>query len=441
MSNKPKQRSYNNSKRKTQKLHWCKTVLKTLIKLLKLLCRWSLRSSKKIVALLRRQQRWDKIIVIFLMIFWIVIIIGYFFFPGSYVFEGNLIVKEMSFNYTGQTEKLFLQSIDNIKKLDLQGIILQPITLTGSFSSSEPQLNKKLSNLTELTIELKNTTSNLIFTPVNSSDSDISILELRLYPEIQVNQLTYNPKQNQLSFCLKGASVDAKACLFPDSLPLSDLNKKQKAVGNLKLYIGQKPLTVSLSVANIPELNIADDEEISLQFVPQVDELFLPIISPTHLFINLPENNQSENAVTETQWLRGDIEVSNVSFSQYDITNNVTDEIKNSTILEGQVRMGSQKIELQPNQFLIILSKTPGIKKLRNIQIQTQSPQGLNTLFFGESKGIAVGLYPEFPLQKIELSWLSKHFSQEATNSILAFLAACTGILLPRLFPEPSNKK
>ena len=174
-----------------------------------------------------------------------------------------------------------------------------------------------------------------------------------------------------------------------------------------------------------------------MQFAPQVDELFLSILSPTHLFIDLPENNQSENAITEIQWLRGDIEVSNVSFSRFDTTNNVTDEIKNSTIIEGQVRMGSQKIELEPNQFLIVLSKTPGIKKIRNIQIKTQSPQGLNTLFFGESKGIAVGLYPEFPLQKIELSWLSKHFSQEATNSILAFLAACTGILLPRLFPEP----
>ena len=74
------------------------------------------------------------------------------------------------------------------------------------------------------------------------------------------------------------------------------------------------------------------DQEISLQFIPEVDELFLPIISPTHLFIKLPENNQTEKLVTETQWLREDIEVSNVTFSRFDITNNVTDEIKKSTI-------------------------------------------------------------------------------------------------------------
>lgn len=184
------------------------------------------------------------------------------------------------------------------------------------------------------------------------------------------------------------------------------------------------------------------DQEISLQFIPEVDELFLPIISPTHLFIKLPENNQTEKLVTETQWLREDIEVSNVTFSRFDITNNVTDEIKKSTILEGKVRMGNKIIELQPNQFLTILSKKPGIKKLRYIQIKTQYPQGLKTLFFGKSKGIAVGLYPEFPLQKIEPSWLSKYLSQEAINSILAFIAAFTGILLPRLFPEfSSNKK
>lgn len=437
MSSKPKRKIYPNKRRKTQKLRWSQTAFKTLAKLLKLLCRWLLKSLRKFAVLLRRQQRWDKILVIFLMIFWLIIIIGYFFFPGSYAFEGNLIVKEMSFNYTGQTEKLFLQSINNIKNIDLQGIILQPITLTGSFSSSEPELNEKLAKLTELTIELKNTTSNLIFTPANSPDSEIEIQELRLHPASQVNQLTYNSKQNQLSFCLQESSMDTEACLSSDILPLSELNKKQEAVGNLKLYIGQKPLIVNLAMVNIPALDITDGEEISLQFAPQVDELFISILSPTHLFIDLPENNQSENAITEIQWLRGDIEVSNVSFSRFDTTNNVTDEIQNSTILEGQVRMGSQKIELQPNQFLIVLSKTPGIKKIRNIQIKNQSPQGLNTLFFGESKGVAVGLYPEFPLQKIELSWLSKHFSQEATNSILAFLAACTGILLPRLFPEP----
>jgi hypothetical protein len=97
--------------------------------------------------------------------------------------------------------------------------------------------------------------------------------------------------------------------------------------------------------------------------------------------------------------------------------------------------MGRETMKLQPNQFLIIASK-PGIQKLRYIQIQPKSPQGLKTLFFGESNSLAAGLYPQFPVQRIEPSWLSKHLSQEAVNAILSFVGALTGFFLPRLLPN-----
>jgi hypothetical protein len=417
------------------------TKQKTFTKQLKILFRWLSKTLRKFLVILRRHNRWDKALAVCLIIFWLVIILGYFFFPGSYIFEGYLTIKEMSFTYNGQVEKLFLQSINEIKNLDLEGVQVQPVTLKGKFSSSQPALNKKLSQLNQITISLENTRSRLIFTPINSSDSEISIIEMRLRPESQVNQLTYEPRSNRLSFCLQAASMSADSCVFPDNLPQTNSNAIKILVGNLKLKLGEKPLTVKLAMANIRELDIKTDDEILLQFVPQVDELFLPIFSPTHLFIDLPRKNQAEKSAMETQWLRGDINVSDVSFSQSDRTNNVTDEIQNSTVLEGKVRMGSQTIELQPNQFLIPLSKQPGIYKLRNIQINPLSPQGLKTVFLGESKGIAVGLYPEFPLQKIEPTWLSKYLSQEATNSILAFIAAFTGILLPRLFSESSSSK
>lgn len=51
-----------------------------------------------------------------------------------------------------------------------------------------------------------------------------------------------------------------------------------------------------------------------------------------------------------------------------------------------------------------------------------------------------MGLDPKFPVESIKPSWLSKYFSQEAVNALLAFIAALTAVLLPRLFPEPPKQ-
>jgi hypothetical protein len=130
------------------------------------------------------------------------------------------------------------------------------------------------------------------------------------------------------------------------------------------------------------------------------------------------------------------LEVSQVSFSRFDTTGYVKDELEISTILEGKVRMGAQVMELQPEQFLIIPPGQPGVRRLRSIRIDPKSPQWLQTLISGESNSIAVGLYSEFPVQTIKPSLLSKYLSQEAINALLAFIGAFTAVLYPRLFPE-----
>ena len=83
----------------------------------------------------------------------------------------------------------------------------------------------------------------------------------------------------------------------------------------------------------------------------------------------------------------------------------------------------------------------PGIRKLRYLSINPLKPQGLQTFISGKSKGIAVGLYPQFPIQSINPSWLSKYFSSEAIAAILSFISAFTAVVLEKIvFPDnPSN--
>ena len=383
-------------------------------------------------------RRWDLLLLYFLLLLWIAVLLGNFVFRGSYVFEGNLLVQEMSFTYTGDTERRFLNTIRNLKNLDIAGSQPQPIVLTGKFSSPDPALNQKLRQRDRLAIELPYADSRLIFKPGKASE--LALLEVRIQPNTQISQLKYQASPAQLSFCLLAANIPAKTCQLPDRNTPTPATASP--LGNLKLQLGQQPLTLSLEKFNIPELGIKTDgntsQNLTLQFVPSFDESQLTLRSPARLFIDLPDFAKTSNAATgkPPQWLWGDLDVRDVSFSRSETTEVVTDELPSSTILSGEVQMEGKSLQLKENQFLIILSK-PGIRKLRYIQIHPQSPQGLQTLISGESQGIKVGLYPKFPVQSIEPSWLSKHFSQEAINAILAFIAALTGVLLPRLFPEP----
>jgi hypothetical protein len=394
-----------------------------------------------LLSCLRTPQRRDRILAIVLLLIWIAILLGNFVFRGQYVFEGNLIVQEMSFTYTGSDEKRLLNAINPIQALDFQGAQPQPLILTGQFSSPDPTLNQKLSKYQKLAIALPTPTSHVIFSP--TQESQLAIHELRINPESQIQQLSYSPKPQELSFCLQAQPT---ACLNRDSLPTNFAQSNPSVVGQVQLKLGQQPLTVNLETVNIPQLGLQPNSApVELQFTPKVDELVLPLLSPTQLFITLPNSPKANNS---EQWFRGDIDVKDVRFQKRDRTGNVKDEVIKSSILDGKVRLGSQTLEIQPDQFLLVLpekprfpsSGTPGIQKLRYIQIHPQSPQGLQTLFSGHAEGIAAGLYTEFPVQKIEPSWLSQYLSNDAISALLGFITAFTGILFPRLFPEPAKK-
>lgn len=393
-------------------------------------------------------QRSNKVVAVLLLLVWIGIILGYFVLKGSYNFEGNLVVSEMSFTYTGGSDRSFLRQIPNIKALDLEGTQAQPLLLNGTFHSDDQAIDAQLQKAKgHLTVTMPQNTSSLrleVSDPSQPKKQQLSVLYLSINPETRINQLKYQQDQvhpiSHLSFCLQSANQTSEACLSHDG---STNTSGTHPIGTLELQLneqppGEKPLILTLKGVTIPELGIqASDSLPTLQYSPTFIERSLELRSPSTIFIDLPRSRDLSS--NQPNWFWSDFDVRDVRFSEFQQTGNVSEEVETSTILSGKVRLKDEVMELQKNQFLIVQSKHPGIRKLRFIQLHPETPVGLQTFISGESRGISVGLYKEFPVQSIEPSWLSKNFSQEAINALLAFIATITAIFLPRLFPEPKE--
>lgn len=252
-----------------------------------------------------------QIIAIALVLFWLIVLLGNHVFKGKFVFEGNVLAQEMNFTYAGEKDQqLFLNTISGIKKIDLEGSQPEPLVLTGKFSSSDTTLNQQISKLDRVAIKLPYAQSRFILTPAPpitpatpTQTSELSISDLRLLKNSQVNQLTYQAKPQQLSFCLQDAAKLLANCLFsPDEKPTQ---AKPESIGILQLLLGQQPLTVNLEFISLEKLGIKassnDPHPISFQFTPDKSELLFTLLSPTHLYIDIPSLPPIPSPVTTEQ--------------------------------------------------------------------------------------------------------------------------------------------
>ncbi len=412
------------------------------------------RLGRNIAAAIGRIRKRDQLLALLLLLLWLVLLLGNFYVRGVSRFEGSLITQAMSFTYAGDVDKQFLNSLD-ITKLTLQGKQPTTLALKGKFSSLDTALNAKLKLLTQLEIQLATPMSGLTLEIADAKQTNpISLQQLRILPNTHIEQLIYQPKVNQLKFCLQSSAIEGNGCenagaVEPNLAP----------VGKLEFGVNSTAINLFLSNVQVPALGVAESTlETQLRWVPEGQDFILPIASPTLLQIGLPnvgKNTPEEAADNLTQLIRGNIPVKQVRFSKLDRSGNVNDDIITSEILEGEVRMMGQSLKLQPRQFLIIptdhdfdkrncrMSPTenPGIQRLREIRLNTKAPKGLQTLVSGESKCLAIGLYREFPTQSIEPSWLLKYLPQEGINAIYTLIGAFTGILFPRLFPDKDESK
>ncbi|MEH2333675.1 hypothetical protein [Nostoc sp.] len=340
--------------------------------------------------------------------------------PGTHIFEGNIIAQEMSFVYIGEESKLFLQNIRGINKLENQG--RQTLTFTGNFQSETwPEINK----LDSLKIQLKDSESRWIIASANPQDtSEISIDELRLQPNTKITGLSYDFYRNQLAFSLQ---------------PNSNLNQKINP-NTLDLDLGEQPIKVIVEGYELLNLKLPNqpDTQAPLEFLVNLNnkKINLEITQKTSIDITIAETPEYKSK----QWFRGKIKTKNLQFIDVDRTGkDVRDDLKTSTIVEGKIRMAEQERDIKQNQFLMGESaNTPlNIQEIRNLQIVPK--KGIEARFSGKTKEIQIGLDPDFPVSRIQGSWLDGVLPRDAIIALFSFGAATVANLLSWLFSNASK--
>ncbi|MFM7441552.1 MAG: hypothetical protein ACKO2V_23630, partial [Snowella sp.] len=293
----------------------------------------------------------------------------------------------------------------------------QNFTLSGTITNSNhPELNQ----LQKLQIELTQDESQITITPKNS----LTLKEIRLQEKDRITNLKYAPQNQRLSF------------------NLTPNNAGQPP----RFLIDASAIQINLSGYKIKNINLKNSE-IPLEFTLETSQFELTPQFP--LVLNLTLFNQAK---TNLFW--GNINVEKVKFEKLIQTgDNVNDEIIDSTILSGDIRMANQDLKLEENQFLII--QPPGIQTLNRIQIIQSDPdhklelktsgnnlkvadpdQGLNVTFSGKTTQIQTGLNEKLPIAQIQGSWLSQNLSRDGVVAIISFCASLVVSLIAWLFKK-----
>lgn len=328
--------------------------------------------------------------------------------PSPHVFEGNIIAESVSFTYTGPDQKLLINSMRNLKGIELEGV--QNLQISGLFKSED------LSGIDNLDIRLKYPNSKLIITPSNpDAVNQIELSYLRLPSPTKVQKLAYDKAENELLVTL--------------ILPSPENSETAQEI--IKLSVGSQPLNISLEGYDLPQLNQPADEHNSREFVwtPNRSELYLSPSGKTQLYLDLPDLETSNYQ----QWLWGNLTVNEVHFTQLLWTDNTQDDIDISTILEGKVTMVNQDLNLEKGQFLTF-KDTPNIQSFRRLKIHPDDPQGLQVRIHGKASKISAGIDPQLPVSQIRSSVLHAWLPPESINVLLTMVAVVIGYVIPWLF-------
>jgi hypothetical protein len=378
------------------------------------------KSVRKIITYLGQRRR--AILVLILLLLSIGIVLAGIL-PSRQIFEGNLVVTNLSFTYIGEEpNKLFFYNIPGISQLEGEGN--QTLILKGRFSTPSNQaLNKQLLQRNSLTIKLPYEKSQWIINPAtNKQPSELKISELKIQTNTSIDSLSYNPYNRKLSLSIKSSEA-----------------------AKLALELGEYPIKFTFTGYQLEELKLKDSpESLELVFQPNNSQLNLSLTKLTRLSVNLPDPRK----VSSEDWLWGDLAVKNVYFEQSKQTGkNVNDEKYNSTIIKGQIRMGERELKVESNQFLLITK--PGIKRLLNLEVISPKPpqeinvqiagetvevsappEGLEVRLVGEADQIQVGLDRRFPVRSIKSSLLANFFSNDVLIAIISFFSAAVVSLL-----------
>ena len=335
--------------------------------------------------------------------------------PVSQPFEGSLLVNSLSFT-NQKNNQLLLKNVRQIQEISLAG--KQSLTLSGTITNSNhPELNQKQ----ELQIELPQDNSQITITPKDN----LTLREIRLQEKDRITNFQYSPYGERLAFTITPSPNSSQPPRF---------------------LIDARSIQISLSDYQLKNINLKNPE-IPLEFTLETSQFELTPQFPVDVNLSLPSKEQAN-----IFW--GNINVEKVKFEQLIQTgDNVNDEIIDSTILSGDIRMANQDLKLEENQFLII--HPPGIQTLSRIQIIRPDPdrklelktscnnlkladpaQGLNVTISGKTTQVQAGLNKNLPIAQIQGSWLSQHLSRDGVVAIISFSASLVVSLIAWLFKK-----
>lgn len=345
---------------------------------------------------------------------------GLFFVPAKTIFEGNLIVEEVSFTYNGEGDRLFLNAIRNLKKIELEG--KQNLILIGQF---EGQDNPEFANTEILEINLNYPDSKLIIEPINLDDSSsLGLEKLYLPSQSNINNLTYDVRGNQLNFTLE-----------TQKQPELEEEREPAIESPLQLSLSETPLKITIEGYQFLALENPSEEYNIIEFIwtPLTSELDLLLPALAKFSITLPDLKQTNFS----EWFWGKLAVIDVRFFRTLETENVPEKLQISTILKGIIHSLDRELELKANQFLLF-RENQGIDRFPHIKIHPEDPPGLEIRIHGTASQIAAGLDRDLPVREIKTSILKKWFPSDIINVLLTVCAVAIGYLVPWLFTQKS---
>lgn len=361
--------------------------------------------------------------------------------PWQQTLNARLQIRALTFTYTGDDangEKLFLQQIQPLQTLDIQGTQAGELFLTGQFSCTDcdSALKAELQALNRLAIRFPDLDSRMVVTA--APDDNLVLEELVLERGTTVRNFAYFPQSDRLDFSLDNS------------------DNSNNSTGRLQWSANdQKALAISLEGVDIDALGIAFDpdgpdniEELRLTYTPSGNPVGSVLRSGTRVSLGFhPQPSAlAPDEFGPARWIRQDISVRDVRFLTADETGFVSDEIVVSTILSGKARLGDRTLELEANQFLTVAPETPGIDRLRSLEIvRRQDNPGLQVDVSGSRVDLLeVGFYPEFPVQTIRSTWLSaipERFVGAIFSVFVGIVGASIGLVLQASKPKPAPNR
>ncbi|WP_199247253.1 hypothetical protein [[Phormidium] sp. ETS-05] len=320
--------------------------------------------------------------------------------PASQLFEGNIIAQNVSFRYAGTEPQPLLRDVLPLEEISITG--RQTVTLVGAFASSA---QPGLAAVTNITVELWDDSSNLTLKPLGTA-RDLQLKDVLLREGTAVVDLSYRAPENRLSLHLQ-----------PQFRP-----------NLLAINLGSQPLQVSLKGYRIVDgVNMQEkavNNELNFTFTPASELLSLSLPEVAKLSMILPDIDQN------SQWFGENLNVADLGFAGGDsqrLALNSGYGGNNSTILSGEVRMGGKAMKLGKNQFF--MAGTPGIEKVRYWQID-EGNSAIALRVTGKSTVVAAGLDPDFPVERIKVSYLRLWLPETAVAALIPITTALVSYLL-----------